>query len=174
MEWLQQIFDRILALIPGLVMVDPTEMAARITGGSQYRVLKPGWYIVWPVLQKVIAMEVVTQVVDLPPQSVRTSDGQDIVVSGAVRYRIRDVEKALFTVQDVDQAIVTLALGVILEYVRLQKLSDCDSIDGVKQELRKKLADAARGWGVKVEQVYLTDLGRVRSLRLFGDMKGIV
>ena len=169
MNWLQQIFDKLLSLIPGIVMIDPTEMAARITGGNRYKILQPGWYIVWPVLQEVIVMEVVTQVVDLPPQSVRTSDGQDIVVSGAIRYHINDVEKALFVVQDVDQALVTLALGVILEYIRLQQLSDCDSIDGVKRELRKRLAEEASGWGIKVEQVYLTDLGKVRSIRLFGD-----
>jgi len=172
MDWLQQIFDKILALIPGIVMVEPNEMAARITGGKRYKVIGPGWYLCWPLIQKVIAMEVVTQVVDLPPQTIRTTDGTEIVVSGALRYRIRDVEKALFAVQDVDKALATLSLGVILEYLQKCSLADCNNIDGVKAELRKQLASEASGWGIKVEQIYLTDLGRVRSLRLFGDMAG--
>jgi len=173
-EWLQQIFDKILSLIPTLVMIEPTEMAARITGGSHYRVLSPGWYIVWPLIQKVIAMEVVTQVVDLPPQTIRTRDGQEIVVSGALRYHISDIEKALFAVQDIDKGLATLALGVILEFVQTCTLEECHNIEAVKQELRKHLAGAARGWGTKIEQVYLTDLGRVRSLRLFGDSRGVI
>ncbi|NOQ21628.1 MAG: hypothetical protein GQ565_03115 [Candidatus Aegiribacteria sp.] len=174
MEWLQQIFDKILSLVPGLIMVEPTEMAARITGGSHYKVLGPGWYIVWPLLQKVIAMDVVTQVVDLPSQTIRTKDGQEIVVSGALRYHIRDIEKALFAVQDIDKGLATLALGVILEYVQTRTLEECHDIEGVKQGLRKHLAGAASGWGVKIEQVYITDLGRVHSVRLFGDGPGIV
>lgn len=169
MEWLSRIFDKILSLIPEVVTVDPHERAVRITGGSRYRAIGPGWYICWPVIQKVLAMEVVTQVVDLPAQTIRTGDGQDVVVSGAIRYHIRDITKALFEVQDLDKALSTLALGVILEYVQTQTLADCHNIEGVKAELRKQLAEAACGWGVRVEQVYLTDLGRVRSFRLFGD-----
>jgi len=169
MEWLQRIFDKILSLLPEIILIEPNEMAARITGGKRYRVIGPGWYICWPIIQKVISMEVVTQVADLPPQTIRTKDGQEVVVSGAIRYRIRDIEKALFTVQDIDKALATLALGVILEYVQTQTLEDCHNIEGVKVELRKQLAEEAGGWGVKIEQVYLTDLGRVRSLRLFGD-----
>lgn len=169
MEWLQQIFDKLLSLIPGLVMIEPTEMAARITGGSRYRILPPGWYVVWPLIQKVLAMDVVTQVVDLPPQTIRIQDGYEIVVSGCIRYRIENVEKALFAVVDVDKALSTLALGVILEYLQAQSLKDCTDIGAVRKELGHGLAKAARGWGVKIEHVYITDIGRVRSLRLFGD-----
>ena len=35
---------------------------------------------------------------------------------------------------------------------------------------RRAMAEACSGWGVKIEGVMLTDLGRVRSLRLFSDM----
>jgi regulator of protease activity HflC (stomatin/prohibitin superfamily) len=169
MQWLERLFDKLLALLPSIVLVEPTERGARVTGGRRYRILGPGWYFVWPVVQYIIRMDVVTQVVDLPPQTVRTRDGTDLVVSGCIRYRIVDIEKALFAVQDVDKAFSTLALGVILEYVRTRTLADCSDIAAVKRELRRGVAEAASGWGLKIEEVYLTDLGRVRSLRLFGD-----
>lgn len=169
MEWLQQIFDKVLSLLPQLVMIEPNEMAARVTCGSRYRIIGPGWYFAWPILQKIIAMEVVTQVVDLPPQTVRTLDGSELVVSGCLRYHIENVEKALFTVVDVDKALSTLALGVILDYLQARSLAECSDITAVKAEIGRGLAKAARGWGIKIERVYLTDFGRVRSLRLFGD-----
>jgi regulator of protease activity HflC (stomatin/prohibitin superfamily) len=121
------------------------------------------------LVQKIIRMDVVTQVVDLPPQTVTTKDGHCLVASGTIRYRIVDIEKALFAVQDVDKAFSTLALGVILEYISTRDLADCGDIEAVKKELRRGVAEAASGWGLKIEQVYLTDLGKVRSLRLFGD-----
>jgi regulator of protease activity HflC (stomatin/prohibitin superfamily) len=168
-DFLNRLLGKLLALLPEIKLVEPMEMGARITGGKRYRVVGPGWYMCWPVIQKVTTMDVVTQVVDLPPQSARTKDGHDVVVSGAIRYRINDVEKALFAVQDVDKALSTLALGVILEYVATRTFAECGDIEAIKKDLRNGIADAARGWGLKIESAYLTDLGRVRSLRLFGD-----
>jgi len=169
MQWLERLFDKILALLPSIILVEPTEQGARITGGKRYKIIGPGWYFVWPVVQYIVRMDVVTQVVDLPPQTVTTKDGHGLVVSGTIRYRIVDIEKALFAVQDVDKAFSTLALGVILEYISTRNLSECGDIEAVKKELRRGVAEAASGWGLKIEQVYLTDLGKVRSLRLFGD-----
>ena len=169
MEWLNRLVDKLLALLPELVMIEPTERGARITMGNRYRIIGPGLYLLWPLIQRIIRMDVITQVVDLAPQSVRTLDGHDLVVSGAIRYHITDIEKALFAVQDLDKALSTLALGVILEYITARTLEACEDIEAVKKELRRGLAEAASGWGVKVELVCLTDLGKVRSIRLFGD-----
>jgi regulator of protease activity HflC (stomatin/prohibitin superfamily) len=169
MQWLERIFDKVLSLFPAIVLLEPTYRGARITCGERYKIVGPGWYVIWPLIQSVIRMEVITQVVDLPPQTVRTKDGCEMVVSGSIRYHIMDVEKALFNVQDVDKALSTLALGVILEYIQTRTLDECGDIEAVKRELRKGVAEAASGWGLKIEQVYLTDFGRVRSFRLFGD-----
>ena len=169
MQWLERFFEKLLALLPMLVLIEPTEQAARITG-RRYKIIGPGLYLLWPLVQKIIRMDVVTQVVDLAAQTIRTVDGQELVVSGSIRYRIVDIEKALFAVQDLDKALSTLALGVILEYVQVKTLIACMDADAVKKELRRAMAGACSGWGVKIEGVMLTDLGRVRSLRLFSDM----
>jgi len=168
-DFLNKLFDMILAFFPRIVLIGPIERAARITCGKHYKIIGPGIYIMWPLIQEIISMEVATQVVDLPPQTARTQDGRDIVVSGSIRYRIADIEKAMFAVVDVDKALSTLALGVILEYVQTKTLLDCGDIEGVKKELRRGVAEAASGWGLKIENVMLTDFGCVRSLRLFGD-----
>ena len=168
MQWLNTLFEKLFALLPMVVLIEPTYGAARITG-KRYKIIGPGLYIIWPLIQRIIRMEVITQVVDLSAQTVRTKDGCELVVSGSIRYRIVDVEKAIFAIQDLDKALSTLALGVILEYIQKCTLDECLQVESVKKELRKGLAEAASGWGVKVEQVYLTDCGKVRSLRLFGD-----
>ena len=168
MGWLEQLFQKLLALVPSIFLIEPTEQGARITG-KQYKIIGPGLYLWWPIIQRIIRMDVVTQVVDLTAQTIRTVDGLELVVSGSIRYRIVDIERALFAVQDLDKALSTLALGVILEYVQTKTLVECMNADAVKKELRRGVAEAASGWGVKVEGVMLTDLGRVRSLRLFSD-----
>ena len=170
MQWLERLFDKLLSLWPMVVIIEPTERAAKVFCGKKYKIVGPGIYLIWPIIHRVIRMDVITQVVDLVAQTVVSKDDHELVVSGSIRYHIVDVEKALFAVQDLDKALSTLALGVILEHMKRCTLQECSDIDAIKKELRKGLAEAASGWGVKVEQVSLTDLGRVRSLRLFSDM----
>ena len=169
MSVINRILEKLLAILPSVVMVEPTERGARITCGKRYKIIGPGLYLVWPIIQRIVLMDVITQVVDLAPQTIRTKDGFELVASGTIRYHIVDIGKALFAVQDLDKALSTLALAVILEYVKSKTISECEDSEAVKKELRRGLAEAASGWGVKIEEVGLTDWGRVRSIRLFGD-----
>ena len=125
-----------------------------------------GWYLFWPLIQRIVWMEVQTQVVDLRTQSIRTKDNYEIIVSGAVQYSIKDVEKAIINVQDVDVAIMTISLGIILEFIKNRTLGECQDLDNLKNEILKGLKEAAKGWGLKIEKIFITDLGKARNLRL--------
>jgi len=166
MEWLKELFDRLLSIFPRIYIVAPYEAGIRITFGNRYKTKQAGWYIIWPLIQRFVWMEIQTQVVDLRTQSIRTKDGYDIVVSGAIQYSIKDVEKAIINVQDVDKSIETLCLGVILEFVKNKTLEECQNVVALKDEILRGLRDASKGWGLKIEKVYITDLGKTRNLRL--------
>lgn len=120
----------------------------------------------WPMIQKIIYMEITTQVVDLRAQSIRTQDNESTVVSGAIQYSVRDIKKAILNVQDVDKSLETLALGIIFDFVHSRKLDDCRNIEVLKAEILKGIKDAATGWGLKIEKVYITDLDKTRNIRL--------
>lgn len=170
MEWLQRIFDKILSVFPMVHILTTYEAGVRFTFGKYPKKLGPGWYILWPLFQRIVWQEVQTQIVDLRNQSIRTSDSRDVVVSGAIQYNIYDMMKATCNVQNVDAALETLALGIILEYVNSRTLKECHDIKALKAEVLKGLRDCARGWGVKIEKVYITDLGVARNLRLLGNI----
>ena len=90
MEWLSDIIGKVLSVIPRLVFVFPDEAGVRITLGSRVKLLSPGWYIHWPLIQEFSKINVTPQVVDLRAQSVYPPNHKDMCVSGAVQYRIRD------------------------------------------------------------------------------------
>ena len=85
---------------------------------------------------------------------------------------VKDVYKAIFYVQDIDKSLETLALGIILEYVNNRTLEDCQDVNGLKKEILKGIRDAAQGWGLKIERVYITDLDKARNIRLIGGLNG--
>jgi len=166
MEWLKGIFDRILSVFPRILILSPFEGGIRVTFGKYLKVLPPGWYLYWGLIQKVYWVETQTQVVDLRNQSIQTKDGQSIVVSGAIQYSIKNVQYVFCNVQDFDKALETLSLGIILEFVKNRTLEECQDIGALKSEILRGIKEAARGWGLKIEKVFITDLSKTRNIRL--------
>ena len=166
MDWLREIFDRLLSVFPRILILGPYEAGLLITFGKRCTPLGPGWYPYWPLIQKEVHLEIQTQVVDLRSQSVHTCDGNSVVVSGAIQYSIRDVYKAICNVQDVDDSIQALVLGIILDYVSKRTLKECEDIELLRTEILKGLREETRGWGLKIEKVFITDLGTAINIRL--------
>jgi regulator of protease activity HflC (stomatin/prohibitin superfamily) len=169
MEWLKELFEKLLSVFPKIFIVAPYEAGVRITFGKRLRPKKSGWYIIWPLIQRFVWMEIQTQVVDLRVQSVRTKDDKDIVISGAIQFTIKDIEKAIINIQDIDKAIETVALGIIVDFIHSKTLQECSDVDNIKVEILKGLRDVVRNWGVKIERVFITDFGKGRNLRLFSN-----
>lgn len=169
MDWLQRIFDKILSVFPVVHMLTTYERGVRFTFGKYRKLLGPGWYLLWPLFQRIVWQEVQTQIVDLRSQSIRTKDDKDVVVSGALQYCIRDIMKAACNVQNVDAALETLALGIILEYINKHTLTECHNVEALKVEIRQGIHKAAKDWGIKIERVYITDLGFCRNIRLLSN-----
>jgi len=165
-DWLKDIIDRLLSIFPRIWICSPAEAGVLITLGKYVSTKEAGWYVFWPLIQRIIWVEVKTQVVDLRIQSVRAKCGNSVAVSGAIQYRVVDVKRAILDVQDVDKSLSTLALGIILEFVKRRSLEECMSIEELKGEILKGIREAAAGWGLKIEKVYITDLDKARNIRL--------
>ena len=166
MQWLTEVLKGITDFIPRISTLQPWEAGVRTTLGKHKKAIGPGWYVYWPTIQEIHYMEIQPQIVDLRVQSVWTSDGHDLAISGGVRYRISDAMKAFTNIQAVDAAIQNVSLGIIAEYVNARTMADCHDIVNLKGEILKGLRDDCQGWGVKVERVYITDIGRTRNIRL--------
>lgn len=169
MNWLQQIFNKILALFPMIVILVSYEAGVLFTFGKYAKVKGAGWYVIWPCFQRFLYLEIQTQVVDLRTQSIRTKDEKDVVISGAIQYSIRDIKKAICNVQNVDVSLETLALGIILEFVSNKTLKECQDSKDLKAEILKGMREAAQGWGVKIEKIFITDFGSTRNIRLLSN-----
>lgn len=129
--------------------------------------LGPGCYLWLPLIQKAEKIEIKTQVKDLRAQSVWTKDGENITVSGAIRYRITNAVNALLDVFDFDSNIQTIALAAIHEFVNRHTLQECrERVQELTKIILDRVREESRGWGLKIEDVLLTDTGNVFNLRV--------
>ena len=70
--------------------------------------------------------------------------------------------------QDVDDSLKNLALGVILDFVTTHTLKQCEKVNEIKEAVRKALRGHVNDWGIKLINVYITDLDKHRAIRLLG------
>lgn len=169
MNWLIRFLERILCWIPRLWFVFPDENGIRMTLGKRIKSTPPGWYIYWPLIQTMEKINVTPQVVDLRAQSVLTRDGRDMCFGGAIMYRIREAQNAILKIQDYDKSLQTLALGIISRYVGKIESDEQLDISCIETAILDGVRKDARGWGLEIMRVYLTDLGMAKNIRILAD-----
>lgn len=168
MHWLTQLINQLFCWVPRVWLVEPDESGIRTTLGKRQYLTCPGWYIYWPIIQVCTKVTVTPQVVDLRGQSVLTLSGKDVIIGGAIQYRISDAQKAILCVQDFDVSLQVLALGIIGDYASKKTIAECNDRAALAREILEGVREAAVGWGLKIIKVYITDLGTTQNIRIIG------
>ncbi len=155
-------------LLP-FTVIDAYEEAVVLRLGNFHRQLKSGFHLIIPFgAERVISDEVVSRVINLNSQSLTTLDGITVVVGGAVTMSIFNIKKAMLSVKTVEQAISDACCGVIGKAVRGTRWDDLTS-DKFVDGLTARCHEYAKKYGITIERVQLTDLARMRALRLHID-----
>lgn len=106
----------------------------------------------------------------LPAQSLRTSDGVDLVLRLMVSYHVEDPERFVLTVFDATNNVQDVAAGALGTAVAKAPAADVYS-GKVLRRVRAAVTTAAKHWGVAVDKVQFTDVTPAASFRLFGATK---
>lgn len=128
--------------------------------GIYKRKLDPGLNFLVPFLDKVVYQETIRErVLDIPPQPCITRDNVSITVDAVVYWRIIDMEKAYYKVQNIQAAMVNLVLTQIRAEVGKLELDETFTARAqLSVILLEELDDATEPWGVKVTRIELRDI----------------
>ncbi|MCL6435907.1 MAG: paraslipin [Leptolyngbyaceae cyanobacterium HOT.MB2.61] len=128
--------------------------------GVYDRKLEPGLKFVVPVLERIAFQETIREkVLDIPPQPCITRDNVSITVDAVVYWRIVDMEKAYYKVQNLQTAMVNLVLTQIrAEMGKLELDETFTARSQINEILLRDLDIATDPWGVKVTRVELRDI----------------
>jgi len=82
--------------------------------GKYRRTLKPGLQFILPLIEKIAYVDTIRErVLDIPPQSVITNDNLTLEVDALVYWRIMEMERAYYAIEDVENAIKEIVLTSI-------------------------------------------------------------
>jgi regulator of protease activity HflC (stomatin/prohibitin superfamily) len=135
--------------------------------GSYNRKLDPGLKLLMPFMDKVVYKGTTREkVLDIPPQSCITKDNVSIEVDAVVYWRIMDMEKAYYKVEDLQLAMVNLVLTQIRSEMGTLELDQTFTARSEINELLLRELDVSTDpWGVKVTRVELRDIKPSRAVQ---------
>ena len=166
-------FDKLIALIQSfgtllspIFTIDVWEEGIVLRMGKLHKTVKPGIYLKLPFLDTVWTYNVITQSIDIPPQSVTTADGFNVVVKGIIRFTIWDIKLFLTTITQPADVLTDTTGGMIREIIESTKWENIVDVD---KKLTSEVGRFVKKWGIKVDRVTLTDLQIANSIRVIQD-----
>lgn len=167
-------FDKILDWIEALIhyfqflfVIDEYEQAVILRFGKYNRTVGPGLHLCWPFgIEDVMKDTVVRTTSYLNVQSLTTKDGHQINSSPIVIYKIGNIKRWLLEVDDAEDALHDVTYGLNEELASESTLEEVQRPE-YRQELTRRVKDAAISWGARVEEVKLSDKVKGKSLRLW-------
>nr|WP_263011588.1 MULTISPECIES: SPFH domain-containing protein [unclassified Laspinema] len=136
------------------------EALVETLGKYNGRKLEPGLRLLTPFLDKIVYKGTIREkVLDIPPQQCITRDNVSISVDAVVYWRIMDMEKAYYKVENLQSAMVNLVLTQIrAEMGKLELDETFTARSEINEILLRELDISTDPWGVKVTRVELRDI----------------
>jgi regulator of protease activity HflC (stomatin/prohibitin superfamily) len=149
-------------------IVDQWEMGVHLRTGKFFKVVTPGlnWKI--PFFDKIWVTPVITQTVNLSPQTLTTADDRSIVLTSIVRYHVFNVQSFLLNVMHANDVLVDMTQGIIRDIVETTNWNDLVDLTDI---VTPAVNDEVIKWGIKVEAVKFPDLGEIKTYRIITDGK---
>lgn len=144
-------------------IITPDKMGVRLRMGKYVETVGPGCYWFFPLFSTINWIEVTPQVVDLPDRSMTDKVGRTYSVSGTIEYFVEDAYKALYVVQDYDEALINKVVALIADEVY-----EGHSKTEIEVNVMNKIPDIAEKWGLTVTEFKLNEHCKSRVFRIMG------
>lgn len=122
--------------------------------GKYHATVEPGMRIVFPVIDRVVRVDMREAVVDVPVQEVITSDNVVVKVDAVVFYEATDPQRLIYNVANFLPAVTKLAQTNLRNVIGDLQLDEAlASSSEINTRLRDILDDATDKWGARVVRV---------------------
>jgi regulator of protease activity HflC (stomatin/prohibitin superfamily) len=135
--------------------------------GRRHRTLKPGLNFIVPLVDQIV-MEDTTreQVLDIKPQNVITVDNIYLEVDAVLYWRIQDIEKSFYQIENLEQALTNLATTTLREIIAQNTLEQTNvSRAEMDQAILSQLNITTSEWGVETRRLDIQSINPPESVR---------
>jgi regulator of protease activity HflC (stomatin/prohibitin superfamily) len=114
----------------------------------------PGLFFVWPIIDRMLKVDLRVVTMDVPAQEVITTDNVTVRVDAVVYYRVMDPTNAVIKVERYNYATSQLAQTTLRSVIGKSQLDEIlAERDKLNKAIAKILDEATDPWGIKVTTV---------------------
>lgn len=166
-------FDKLVDLLKSFgrafifwYIVDPYERGIVLRLGVFHRMARAGWNWLWPMyIERVLTANVATHTLTVGPQSLKTKDHKQLVITTVITCTIADAKKFILEINGGVAALDDAAPGAVAELVMGSTMEELEKMRlGLK--LTNSIIKLAEPWGIAVARVQVVDFSPMRSVRL--------
>ena len=156
----------VVALVVLLILVSAVKVAREYERGVVFRLGRllpepkgPGLFLLIPVIDRMVRVDLRTITLNVPPQEVITRDNVPARVNAVAYFRIIEPQAAIVQVEDfmvaTSQIAQTTLRSVLGQHLLDELLAERDKINTILQQI---IDEATSPWGIKVSIVEVKDV----------------
>ena len=119
----------------------------------------PGLFLLIPIVDRMVKVDLRTVTLNIPPQEVITKDNVPVRVNAVAYFRIVEPKNAIVQIENfmvaTSQVAQTTLRSVLGQHLLDELLSERDKINAILQEI---IDEATSPWGIKVSIVEVKDV----------------
>jgi regulator of protease activity HflC (stomatin/prohibitin superfamily) len=141
-------------LISSIKILREYQRAVVFQLGRFWKVKGPGLFILIPVVQQMVRVDLRTIVMDVPSQDLISHDNVSVKVNAVVYFRVVDPQKAIINVEHFYEATSQLAQTTLRSVLGQHDLDEMLAArDKLNHDIRTILDAQTDAWGIKVANV---------------------
>ncbi|MGD9841280.1 MAG: slipin family protein [Candidatus Bipolaricaulis sp.] len=149
----------VLFLISAIKVVREYERGVIFRLGRLVGAKGPGLFLIIPIADKMVKVDLRTITLDVPPQEVITRDNVPVSVNAVVYFRVVDPQAVVVEVLDFIEATRQISMTTLRSVLGRVELDDILSErDKVNRELQQIIDEHTDPWGIKVSTVEVKDV----------------
>src|SRR5438132_2635594 len=156
----------VLAILLVMFLVSAIRVARAYERGVVFRLGRlldppkgPGLFLLIPIIDRMVRVDLRTITLNIPPQEVITKDNVPARVNAVAYFRIVDPKAAIVNIENfmvaTSQIAQTTLRSVLGQHVLDELLSEREKINAILQEI---IDEATAPWGIKVSIVEVKDV----------------
>jgi regulator of protease activity HflC (stomatin/prohibitin superfamily) len=156
----------ILLFLVVLFLISAIKVAREYERGIVFRLGRllpqpkgPGLFLLIPIVDRMVKVDLRTVTLNIPPQEVITKDNVPVRVNAVAYFRIVEPKDAIVQVENfmvaTSQVAQTTLRSVLGQHLLDELLSERDKINAILQEI---IDEATSPWGIKVSIVEVKDV----------------
>ena len=161
--WIFAILVLLFLFSIGIRIVRPTERALIERLGKYRKFAQPGFHWIFPVIYKMIKVNITEMMVNAEPQVIITKDKLNARVDAQVYFKVKmdeeSVKSSQYNVFRYEYQIVNLARTTLRNIIGTLTLNEANSDrDRINKELMQTLSVETKNWGIEVVRTELKEI----------------